>query len=100
MDVRRIVVRFPEDVIDLDLLQIFQTGFGPTQRPIQMEAWEIAPGVEQVGREANHSPRLRADMKNEWSFIYLQGAQRKLYVGTVNFKVTYLLHGAEPFFRC
>ena len=36
MDVRRIVVRFPEDVIDLDLLHVFQTGFGPTQRPIQM----------------------------------------------------------------
>jgi hypothetical protein len=99
MDVRRIVVRFQEDVIGLDLLQNFQTGFGPTQRPIQKETLEIAPGVKQVGCEADHLPPLRADMKNERSFVCLQGAQRKLYVGTVNFIVTYLLHGAEPFFR-
>jgi len=64
---------------------------GPPSALFKWEARENAPGVEQVGREADHSHRLRADMKNEWSFIYLQVAQRKLYVGTVNFIVTYLL---------
>ena len=79
------MVRFQEDVIDLDLLQNFQTGFGPNQRPIQREARPISPGVKQVGREADHSPPLRADVKNEWISVCFQCGQRKLYVGTVAF---------------
>ena len=103
------MVRFQEDVIDLDLLQKFQTDFGPTQRPIQREARAISPGVKQVGREADHSPPLRAYSKNEWSAVCLQGAHRKLDIGTVNFihlltylliyLLTYLLHGAENVLR-
>ena len=77
------MVRFQEDVIDLDLLQNFQTGFRSTHRLNQREARESAPGVKQAGREADHSPPLRAEMKNKWSFVYLQGAQRKFYVSSL-----------------
>ena len=63
------MVRFQEDVSDLALLQNVQTGFGPTQRPIQGEARTISPGVKQVWREADNSPPLRADIKNEWGSV-------------------------------
>jgi hypothetical protein len=63
--------------IDLALLHNLQTSFWPTRRTIQGEARAISPGVKQIGREADHSPPLRADIKNEWSSVCLHGVQRE-----------------------
>jgi hypothetical protein len=41
---------------------------GPTQPPIQWVPGTLSLGVKQLGREADHSPPSRNEVKNAWSY--------------------------------
>jgi hypothetical protein len=42
---------------------------GPTQTPIELVPEALTLGVKQPGREADHSPKSSAEVKNGWSYI-------------------------------
>jgi hypothetical protein len=45
-----------------------RTALGPTQPPIQWVPRALSLGVKRPGREADHSPPSRAEVKNAWSY--------------------------------
>jgi hypothetical protein len=47
-------------------IQLEQTE--PTQPPIQWVPESLIPGVKWLGREADHSPPFRAQVKNAWRY--------------------------------
>jgi hypothetical protein len=47
---------------------VFRTALGPTQSPIQRVAGSLSLVIKRPGREADHSPPSRAEVKNAWSY--------------------------------
>jgi len=42
----------------------------PTQPPIQRVPWALSLEIKRPGREADHSPSYRAEVKNDWSYTF------------------------------
>jgi hypothetical protein len=53
---------------EFSLLQIFQTGFGVHQPPIQWVPETLSPVVMRPGHEAEHSPLSSAEVKKMWIY--------------------------------
>jgi hypothetical protein len=79
---------FPSYLINFDLMPlIIPTGgweffssppaLGPTQPPIQWIPGSLFLGIKRPGREADHSPRSSAEVK-EWVELYLRSLIRLL----------------------
>jgi hypothetical protein len=47
---------------------VSRTVLGPTQPPIQWVPGAPSLGVKRPGREVEHSPPSRAEVKNAWSY--------------------------------
>jgi hypothetical protein len=47
---------------------VSRTALGPTHPPIQWIPGALPLGVKRPGREADHSPPSRAEIKNAWSY--------------------------------
>jgi hypothetical protein len=62
---------------------------GLTQPPIQWVPGALSLGVERLGREADHSPQSRAEVKNSWSYTCIPQ-----YV----FKVRFLVKHRQIYF--
>jgi hypothetical protein len=64
-------VRFPTGLGILLFTTASRTALGPTQPPIQWVPGAFSLGVKWPGREVDHSPPSRAEVK-EWGELYLQ----------------------------
>jgi len=47
----------------------YRTALRPTQPRIQCVTRALSMGIKQPRREADHSPHLLAEIKNEWSYV-------------------------------
>jgi hypothetical protein len=51
-------------------ITVSRPALGPTQPPIQWVLGALSLEVKWRGREADHSPSLRAEVKNAWNYNY------------------------------
>jgi hypothetical protein len=58
-------VRFPEGAKDFSIIHSVQTGSEANPASYSMGTKGSVPGVKQSRREADHSPRSTAEVKNE-----------------------------------
>jgi hypothetical protein len=49
-------------------ITVSRTALGPTPPPIQWVPGALSLGVQQQGREADHSPQSSVEVKNAWSY--------------------------------
>jgi hypothetical protein len=61
-------VRVPAGAGNFSLHHRVQTGWGPTQPPVQWVPGAVPLGKKLPGREADNSPQSSVEVKNEWSY--------------------------------
>jgi hypothetical protein len=61
-------VRVPAGAGNFSPTTASRLALGPTQHPIQWVPGALSLGVEQPGRETDHSPPSSVEVKNEWSY--------------------------------
>jgi hypothetical protein len=57
----------PDGVRNVPLFQNVQTSFGAHSTSYSVGTGGLSPGVKRPGRDAEQSPLLSAQVKNEWS---------------------------------